>query len=59
MKVLEPRRHSHCKHGGGSQLSQEGVDLARRIAPCEGARLIFEGELERFTRIEFLRHEAV
>ena len=31
MPVLEVRRHSHRKTGGGSQLSQAGVDLARRI----------------------------
>jgi broad specificity phosphatase PhoE len=29
--VLEVRRHSIRKPGGGSQLSQEGVDLARRL----------------------------
>ena len=31
MPVLEVRRHSHRKTDGGSQLSQGGVDLARRI----------------------------
>lgn len=31
MAYLEIRRHSHRKATGGSQLSQEGVDLARRI----------------------------
>lgn len=31
MSVLEIRRHSHRKLTGGSQLSQEGVDLARRV----------------------------
>ncbi len=30
MSVLEVRRHSHRRTGGGSQLSQAGVDLARR-----------------------------
>ena len=30
MSVLEIRRHSHRKTGGGSELSQAGVDLARR-----------------------------
>jgi broad specificity phosphatase PhoE len=36
MKTLELRRHSHRKHGGGSQLSQEGVDLARRVGAKMG-----------------------
>lgn len=31
MSVLEIRRHSMRKTGGGSQLSQEGVELARRL----------------------------
>src|SRR5687768_3727441 len=31
MPTLEIRRHSIRKPGGGSQLSQEGVDLARRV----------------------------
>lgn len=31
MSVLEIRRHSMRKNGGGSQLSQEGVGLARRL----------------------------
>jgi broad specificity phosphatase PhoE len=31
MPVLEVRRHSMRKNGGGSQLSQAGVDLARRL----------------------------
>lgn len=35
MSYLEVRRHSHRKAGGGSQLSQSGVDLARRVG--EGA----------------------
>jgi broad specificity phosphatase PhoE len=30
VSVLEVRRHSHRKTGGGSELSQAGVDLARR-----------------------------
>lgn len=36
MKTLEIRRHSLRKHGGGSQLSQEGVDYARRIGASMG-----------------------
>jgi broad specificity phosphatase PhoE len=31
MKMLEVRRHAHRKHGGGSQLSQEGVAYARKL----------------------------
>jgi broad specificity phosphatase PhoE len=31
MPTLEIRRHSHRKAGGGSQLSQHGVDVARRL----------------------------
>ncbi|GAB3400106.1 histidine phosphatase family protein [Flindersiella endophytica] len=31
MSVLEIRRHSVRKNGGGSQLSKEGVELARRL----------------------------
>jgi broad specificity phosphatase PhoE len=31
LSVLEIRRHSIRKNGGGSQLSQAGVDLARRL----------------------------
>jgi broad specificity phosphatase PhoE len=31
MRMLEARRHSLRKAGGGSQLSQAGVDLARAI----------------------------
>jgi len=31
MRILEARRHSLRKAGGGSQLSQVGVDLARAI----------------------------
>lgn len=31
VRALEIRRHSHRKTSGGSQLSQEGVDLARRV----------------------------
>jgi hypothetical protein len=31
MSVLEIRRHSIRKNGGGSQLSQAGVELARRL----------------------------
>lgn len=31
MPLLEIRRHSIRKNGGGSQLSQAGVDLARRL----------------------------
>lgn len=30
------RRHSHRKHGGGSQLSQAGVELARRVGEESG-----------------------
>ena len=41
MPLLEVRRHSIRKHGAGSQLSQEGVDLARRVG----------GELGPFVRI--------
>lgn len=36
MAVLEVRRHSTRKTGGGSQLSQEGVDLARRLGASMG-----------------------
>jgi broad specificity phosphatase PhoE len=36
MAFLEIRRHSHRKSGGGSQLSQSGVDLARRIGSASG-----------------------
>jgi hypothetical protein len=36
MRTLEVRRHSLRKHGGGSQLSQAGVDLARRIGASMG-----------------------
>jgi hypothetical protein len=36
MKTLEIRRHSIRKAGGGSQLSQEGVDFARRIGASIG-----------------------
>ncbi|HEX3916089.1 MAG TPA: hypothetical protein VHW60_02040 [Caulobacteraceae bacterium] len=31
MRFLEVRRHSLRKHGGGSQLSQEGVTFAREL----------------------------
>ncbi len=31
VSFLEIRRHSHRKSGSGSQLSQAGVDLARRV----------------------------
>lgn len=31
MGFLEIRRHSHRKSGPGSQVSQHGVDLARRV----------------------------
>ena len=31
MRILEVRRHAHRKHGGGSQLSQEGVAAARKL----------------------------
>jgi broad specificity phosphatase PhoE len=34
--VLEVRRHSIRKHGGGSQLSQEGVALAREVGASMG-----------------------
>jgi broad specificity phosphatase PhoE len=36
MKTLEIRRHSMRKGGGGSQLSQDGVDLARRLGSSLG-----------------------
>lgn len=36
MKTLEVRRHGHRKHGGGSQLSQRGVDLARALGATMG-----------------------
>jgi heme/copper-type cytochrome/quinol oxidase subunit 4 len=36
MKTLEIRRHSFRKQGGGSQLSQEGVDYARRLGAIMG-----------------------
>ncbi len=36
MRQLEVRRHSLRKAGGGSQLSQAGVDLARRIGASIG-----------------------
>ncbi|MBV7334571.1 histidine phosphatase family protein [Chloroflexi bacterium TSY] len=36
MKTLEIRRHSFRKSGGGSQLSQEGVDYARRLGASLG-----------------------
>lgn len=36
MATLEIRRHSIRKTGGGSQLSQQGVDLARRIGKSMG-----------------------
>ncbi|NYE72030.1 histidine phosphatase family protein [Microlunatus parietis] len=36
MATLEIRRHSLRKTGGGSQLSQAGVDLARRIGQSMG-----------------------
>jgi broad specificity phosphatase PhoE len=36
MKTLEVRRHSMRKHSGGSQLSQEGVDFARRLGATLG-----------------------
>lgn len=36
MKTLEVRRHSLRKAGGGSQLSQEGVDAARRLGATLG-----------------------
>ena len=35
-KTLEVRRHSLRKDGGGSQLSQAGVDLARRLGESMG-----------------------
>ena len=35
-RTLEVRRHSLRKNGGGSQLSQAGVDLARRIGGTIG-----------------------
>lgn len=36
MKTLEVRRHSMRKDGGGSQLSQAGVDYARRLGASLG-----------------------
>jgi broad specificity phosphatase PhoE len=36
MRTLEVRRHSLRKEGGGSQLSQAGVDLARRLGATTG-----------------------
>jgi broad specificity phosphatase PhoE len=36
VSTLEIRRHSIRKTGGGSQLSQEGVDLARKVALTMG-----------------------
>jgi broad specificity phosphatase PhoE len=36
MKTLEIRRHSLRKQGGGSQLSQAGVDFARRLGATMG-----------------------
>ena len=36
MRYLEVRRHSLRKAGGGSQLSQAGVDLARRVGAGAG-----------------------
>lgn len=36
MKTLEVRRHSLRKQGGGSQLSQAGVDYARRLGASMG-----------------------
>jgi broad specificity phosphatase PhoE len=36
VKTLEVRRHSFRKQGGGSQLSQEGVDYARRLGASLG-----------------------
>jgi len=36
MRTLEIRRHSLRKTGGGSQLSQVGVDLARRLGAAAG-----------------------
>lgn len=36
MKILEVRRHSMRKAGGGSQLSQAGVDFARQLGAALG-----------------------
>lgn len=36
MRILEVRRHSMRKSGGGSQLSQEGVDYARALGATLG-----------------------
>ncbi|RIK40903.1 MAG: hypothetical protein DCC55_13565 [Chloroflexi bacterium] len=36
MKILELRRHSLRKQGAGSQLSQQGVDFARRLGASMG-----------------------
>lgn len=36
MKTLEIRRHSLRKAGGGSQLSQQGVDYARKLGASMG-----------------------
>lgn len=37
MKILEVRRHSFRKQGGGSQLSQVGVEYARRLGVTMGS----------------------
>ena len=36
MSTLEIRRHSYRKEGGGSQLSQQGVDYARTLGATMG-----------------------
>jgi len=36
MKTLEIRRHSFRKEGGGSQLSQQGVEVARQLGATLG-----------------------
>lgn len=36
VSVLELRRHSQRKHNGGSQLSQQGVELARTVGATMG-----------------------
>jgi predicted GNAT family acetyltransferase len=36
MKTLEVRRHSFRKQGGGSQLSQAGVEYARQLGASMG-----------------------
>ncbi len=37
MKTLDVRRHSFRKQGGGSQLSQAGVEYARQLGASMGS----------------------